>query len=166
MILKWKKFNPNAKLPTKRKTDVGYDMYTVEPNIWLDPHETRLFPTGLGCVIEPGYWLQAADRGSTGSKGIHVHCGIIDEQYVGEIFIALNNTNPYPVYFTDGVDKVCYREDVFGEKYMCYPCSKGIAQLIVHRNWESDSVWATEEEWNSAVEASERGEEKLGASGK
>ena len=33
MILKWKKFNPNAKLPTKRKTDVGYDMYTVEPNI-------------------------------------------------------------------------------------------------------------------------------------
>lgn len=166
MILKWKKFHKNAQLPTKRKTDVGYDVYSTENNIWLEPHETKLIPTGLGCLIEPGYWLQAADRGSTGSKGLHVHCGIIDEQYMGEIFIALNNTNDYPVYITGEVEKVCFREDCRGNKYMCYPVSKGIAQLIVHRNWESESVFVDDDEWDAALNQSERGEGKLGASGK
>lgn len=33
MMLKWKKFHSNAQLPTKRKTDVGYDVYSVENNI-------------------------------------------------------------------------------------------------------------------------------------
>lgn len=51
--LQWKKFNSDAKIPTKRKTDVGYDVYTVENNVWLKPHETRLFNTGLGCLIAP-----------------------------------------------------------------------------------------------------------------
>lgn len=132
----------------------------------MEPHETKMIPTGLGCIIEPGYWLQAVDRGSTGSKGLHTHCGIIDEQYVGEIFIALHNTNPYPVYITGEVENVCFKEDMTGEKYMCYPVSKGIAQLIVHRNWESSSAWATEDEWDAAVGGSERGDGKLGASGK
>ena len=164
--LQWKKFNSQAKLPTKRRTDVGYDVYSVENKVWLKPHETRLFATGLGCLIPSGYWLQAADRGSTGSKGIHVHCGIIDEQYMGEIFIALNNTNPYPILFTDEVEKVCFKRTWYGRKYMCYPISKGIAQLIPHRNWNTESIEVQESTWLAALEVSERGDGKLGASGK
>lgn len=164
--LQWKKFNPNAKIPTKRKTDVGYDVYAVENNIWLKPHETRLFSTGLGCLIAPEMWLQAADRGSTGSKGIHVHCGIIDEQYMGEIFICLNNTNNFPILFTDAVDKVCFKRTWYGRKYMCYPTSKGIAQLIPHRNWPTDSIEVQAPIWEKALQMSERGDGKLGASGK
>lgn len=164
--LQWKKFNALAPIPIKRRTDVGYDIYTIENNIWLKPHETRLFATGLGCLIPSGYWLQAADRGSTGSKGLHVHCGIIDEQYMGEIFIALNNTNPYPILFTDEVEKACFKRTWYGRKYMCYPISKAIAQLILHRNWPSVSIEVQEPIWSAALRTSERGEEKLGASGK
>lgn len=164
--LQWKKFNEKAQIPTKRKTDVGYDVYMVENNVWLKPHETRLFSIGLGCLIPQNHWLQAADRGSTGSKGIHVHCGIIDEQYMGEIFICLNNTNNYPILFTDEVDKVCFKRTWYGRKYMCYPVSKGIAQLIVHRNRNTESKEVDDATWSAALEASERKEGKLGESGK
>lgn len=164
--LQWKKFNLNATIPTKRKTDVGYDVYTVENNVWLKPHETRLFSTGLGCLIAPEMWLQAADRGSTGSKGIHTHCGIIDEQYMGEIFICLNNTNNFPILFTDEVNKVCFKRTWYGRKYMCYPVSKAIAQLIPHRNWGTISTECADSMWDAALEASERKDGKLGASGK
>lgn len=164
--LQWKKFDEKAQIPTKRKTDVGYDIYTIENNVWLKPHETRLFSTGLGCLIPQNYWLQAADRGSTGSKGIHVHCGIIDEQYMGEIFICLNNTNNYPILFTDEVDKICFKRTWYGRKYMCYPISKGIAQLIPQRRWDTESIEVQKPIWDAALEASERKEGKLGASGK
>ena len=53
--LQWKKFDEKAQMPTKRKTDVGYDVYTIENNVWLKPHETRLFSTGLGCLIPQNY---------------------------------------------------------------------------------------------------------------
>lgn len=164
--LQWNKFHPQATIPTKRATDVGYDVYTVENNVWLKPHQRHLFATGLGCLIAPGYWLQAADRGSTGSKGIHTHCGIIDEQYMGEIFICLNNTNNYPILFTDAVDKVCFKRTWYGRKYMCYPISKAIAQLIPHRNWESVSIEVSDEDWDAALLESVRKDGKLGASGK
>ena len=163
---KFKQLHQNAKLPTKRESDSGFDVYTIENEIWLKPHETRMFATGLACAIPTGFWLRAVDRGSTGSKGIHTHCGIIDEQYVGEIFIALNNTNTYPILFTDAVKKVCFKRTWYGRKYMCYPISKGIAQLIPEIRAQVDSRWATADEWTNAVENSERGEGKLGASGK
>lgn len=165
-IFKWKPIKINSKIPTKRESDSGFDIYTVENNVWLKPHETHLFSTGLACVIPAGYWLRAVDRGSTGSKGIHTHCGIIDEQYVGEIFIALNNTNNYPVLFTDAVEKVCFKRTWYGRKYMCYPISKAICQIIPERRVPAASIVVSDEEWLEAVEKSERGAGKLGASGK
>lgn len=165
-IFKWKSFKLNTKLPSKRPSDSGFDIYTVENNVWLKPHETRLFSTGLACAIPECHWLRAVDRGSTGSKGIHVHCGIIDEEYVGEIFIALNNTNNYPILFTDVVEKVCFKRTWYGRKYMCYPVSKAIAQLIPEHRVVCESQWATDQEWTTAATNSVRGEGKLGASGK
>ena len=78
MIINWYKFDPKAKIPTKRDEDAGFDIYTIEDNVILQPFEKRLFATGLGAAPTPGYWLMAMDRGSTGSRGIHTHCGIID----------------------------------------------------------------------------------------
>lgn len=166
IALKWIGVRKGFKIPTKRPSDSGFDVYTTQNNVWLKPHETQLFATGLACAIPEGCWLQAVDRGSTGSKGIHTHCGIIDEQYVGEIFIALNNTNNYPILFTDKVEQVCFKRTWYGRKYLCYPVTKAIAQLIPQRRWDATSELATAEEWEQAVEKSERGEGKLGASGK
>ena len=85
----WYKINPAAKIPTKTENNAGFDIYTTEEDVVIKPHEQHLFATGLGIVSEPGWWIKADDRGSTGSKGIHIHCGVIDNNYRGELFICL-----------------------------------------------------------------------------
>ena len=90
----------------------------------------------------------------------------MDEEYTGEIFIALNNTNNYPILFTDAVEKVCFKRTWYGRKYMCYPISKAICQIIPERRVPAESVWATDEEFKEAVYNSVRKDTKLGASGK
>ena len=174
MIINWYKFNPEAKLPTKRAEDAGFDIYTIEDNVILQPFEKRLFATGLGAAPTPGYWLMAMDRGSTGSRGIHTHCGIIDNGYRGEIFICLCNDNPYPVKFTSKVRKPvfdtsdgCLDKDgkqCCGE-ILYYPISKGIAQIIPIPQPEVTSCEVDAAAWEELCNT-ERGEGKLGASGK
>ena len=104
MQIKWHKLNDKAIIPTKREEDAGFDIYTIEDDVLLNPGEKRLFSTGLAAAPEKGWWLLAYDRGSTGSKGIHTHCGVVDNGYRGEIFICLCNDNPMtPVLFTSKV---------------------------------------------------------------
>lgn len=186
----WHRCKKDAITPTKRAEDAGFDLYTVEKDIILNPHETRLFSTGLNVAISEGWWLLVKDRGSTGSKGIHVHCGVVDSGYRGELFVCLHNTNSYPVKFTNdeepglythqenfivtpepdafgAVHAVCQTKTVEITDYMVYPTSKGIAQIIPIPAPEVDSYEATDSAWeNYFAHNSERGEGKLGASGK
>lgn len=174
MLIKWYKMREEAKIPTKRKEDAGFDIYTTEKEVVLMPLETHLFATGLGAVADPGYWLFARDRGSTGSKGIHTQCGIIDNGYRGEIFICICNNNPYPVKFTNQIDKIIKKKDEFlfdndGNEYvgdvLYYPVSKAIAQIIPIYQPTVESYEISEDEWNINLNT-ERGEGKLGDSGK
>ena len=158
----WHKCKPGAKVPTKRAEDAGYDLYTVEKDIILQPHETRLFSIGLNVAISDGWWLLVKDRGSTGSKGIHVHCGVVDSGYRGELFVCLNNTNDWPVIFEDPQNPM--DKQLIGIRY---PVTKGIAQIIPIPAPEVESYEATDSAWeNYFAHNSERGEGKLGASGK
>lgn len=91
--IKWFLMNEKAKLPTKSKENAGFDIYTIEDFVELKPHSQHLFSTGLCAAVDEGYWLMAFDRGSTGSKGMHVHCGVVDNGYRGEIFICIKNDN-------------------------------------------------------------------------
>ena len=91
--LKWFKIDERAKIPTKTDAAAGYDIYTIEDNITIPAHTTYMFRTGLAVAPSEGYWLMAFDRGSTGSKGLHVHCGVVDNDYRGEIIVALKNTS-------------------------------------------------------------------------
>ena len=174
MNINWYKFNPEAKLPTKRAEDAGFDIYTTDNNVILWPFEKRLFATGLGAAPTPGYWLMAMDRGSTGSRGIHTHCGIIDNGYRGEIFICLCNDNPFPVKFTNKVIKPVFAtSDFYFDKdgkeccgeILYYPISKGIAQIIPIPQPEVTSCEVDAAAWEELCNT-ERGESKLGASGK
>lgn len=165
MNIYWKKLTPNAIIPTKRKEDAGFDIYTIEDNIILQPFEKRLFRTGIAAAATPGYWLLAMDRGSTGSRGIHTHCGIIDNGYRGEIFICLCNDNKYPVKFTSKVDKPTFISNEHYESSLQYPISKGIAQIIPIPQPEVESREVTDEEWMQMCNT-ERGIGKLGDSGK
>lgn len=181
MKIKWFKLNPDAIVPTKTPEAAGFDIYTLDTNIEMKPHSQRLFSTGLAVVPEEGFWLMVFDRGSTGSKGIHVHCGVIDNDYRGEIFICLKNDNTYPIRFTnkeepgphihyqhyqqnDGhghiIDKTTEILD-----YVVYPTNKAIAQIIPVRQPEVESEEIGLEEWEG-LKDTDRGEGKLGSSGK
>lgn len=174
MNIKWHKLNPKAKIPTKRDEDAGFDIYTVEEEVLLMPLEKRLFGTGLAAAAELGWWLLAFDRGSTGSHGIHTHCGVIDNGYRGEIFICLCNDNPYPVKFTNKVIQPVFATSDFyfdadgheccGEIYY-YPVSKAIAQIIPIPQPEVTSSEVNAAAWEELCNT-ERGIGKLGDSGK
>lgn len=181
--LGWYKLKPEAVIPTKTPDNAGYDIYTIEKDVMLMPHEHKLFATGLSAVVEPGWWLMAMDRGSTGSKGIHIHCGVIDNNYRGEIFICLKNDNNYPVKFTDAEEAGLHTHkeqihDQIGNNalaytiktvevidYLVYPVSKAIAQIIPVLQPLVDSQEITKEEWET-LKDTDRGAGKLGSSGK
>lgn len=97
------KIKPNAIIPTKEDEDLGYDIYacTEEEYIIIPPHKTILIPTGIASSCDPKYGIILKDRGSNGSKGIHVYAGVIDSGYRDEWFVAWHNSNDIPVALTD-----------------------------------------------------------------
>lgn len=166
LIIYWDILNLNAKMPTKRDEDAGFDIYSDSAeDIILKPNETKFFSTGLRSAFPKEFWIEIKERGSTGAVGLSVRSGVIDSGYRGEWKIMLTNVNKYPVMFSHTVDKVTYvKGKIFKNKVkkVIYPLSKAIAQAVViplpHiecRPWDE-----------TQVAASERGQTGWGASGK
>ena len=150
--VKFAKVRPNAIIPSKRDEDMGFDIYACfeENYILINPHETKLSPTGLASACDPGYGFLVFERGSTGSKGIARRCGVIDSGYRNEWFIGLTNTTEYALYISkltkEELMKLDYAsvKNLFGDAACCYPeldeywydaivypYSKAIAQALV-----------------------------------
>lgn len=155
--IKFAKVKENAIIPTKTDENMGYDIYACfdEDYIEILPHETKLIPTGIASCCSDDYGFIIKERGSTGSQGIAVRCGVIDSGFRGEWFIALTNTTTETIRITKKVDKVqqgvAYsgKEEkyyfvtnenvdfaqndpfVYGESLKLYPYSKAIAQAIL-----------------------------------
>lgn len=188
------KVKPNAIIPTKRDEDAGRDIYACfdEDYMVIPPRSTKLIPTGIASAMSEKYYLNVAERGSTGSKGIKYSAGIIDSSYRGEIFIALTNVNAAEVFISklsreelikkyakedeDGIKVIKYEDgDGFAIAYfgdpdfpayepIIYPYSKAIAQLIVH---EVPVMNQYEISYEELLEIpSNRGTGALGSSGK
>ena len=89
------KVKPNAIIPTKKDEDAGRDVYACfdEDYIVIPSSETKLIPTGIASAMTPKYEIRLRDRGSNGSKGIHVNAGTIDSGFRGEWFVAWCNIN-------------------------------------------------------------------------
>lgn len=92
--VKFAKVRPEAIIPSKRDEDMGFDIYACfdEDFIVINPHETKLVPTGIASACDSGYGFLLFERGSTGSKGIARRCGVIDSGYRNEWFVGLTNT--------------------------------------------------------------------------
>lgn len=135
--IKFAKVKENAIIPTKTDEDMGYDIYACfdEDYIEIRPHETKLIPTGIASCCSDDYGFIIKERGSTGSQGIAVRCGVIDSGFRGEWFIALTNTTTETIRITKKVDKVqqgvVYSGFVYGKILKLYPYSKAIAQAIL-----------------------------------
>lgn len=121
MELKIKKLRDNAILPTRGSEEAaGIDLYACikdvdkfkvynennievdgtridpkEDTIVISPNYTVLIPTGIACDFPNGYFGMMFPRSSVGTKrglALANTAGIIDNDYKGEIFMALKNT--------------------------------------------------------------------------
>ena len=161
--LVWAKASETAVIPTKRDEDGGYDLFCDYPsdthNVEIKPHETIMIPTNIHVAFPKKYVMILKERGSNGSIGLAQRAGVIDSGYRGAIFVAITNENDIPVVITRSTDKV---ERFAGKIY--YPMSKAISQAVMVVSPQLDSKEVTMEEFNKIP--SERGDGKLGSSGK
>lgn len=103
MIIKIKKLNPDAKLPTyAHPGDVGMDVYSLE-NYTLQPGERHFFYNGFALEFEPGYAAIVKDKSSLPKDGgLHTMGGVFDAGYRGEYNILLINLGDKPYHIEKG----------------------------------------------------------------
>ena len=95
------KIKETAKLPSKGTDQAAcYDLYAcVDEPLKLDPRERVLVPTGLIFDIPRGFSARIHTRSGMAAKkgiGLSVSQGIIDSDYVEEVFVPMvNNTEKY-----------------------------------------------------------------------
>jgi dUTP pyrophosphatase len=92
IILKAKKLDPAAQIPTKHhNSDLGWDLYALEGWI-INPRDMKLIRTGIAIQFPPYIGGIIKDRsGMASKKGVFVHAGVIDPDYRGEIMVLLFN---------------------------------------------------------------------------
>ena len=158
------KVKPDAIIPSKREEDAGFDVYACfdEDYMVIFPHETKLIPTGIAGCCDKDYCFIAKERGSTGSKGMALRCGVLDSGYRNEWFIALTNTTEKMLFISKITDKLMYER--FGDNILVYPYSKAIAQVLVVPVPETEVNVVSYEELKEIK--SERGMGALGSSNK
>ncbi|MGN1156149.1 MAG: dUTP diphosphatase [Agathobacter sp.] len=151
-------------IPSKRDEDAGFDIYAHfdEPYMVLAPHETRMVPTGLVCAFDQSYVMVLKERGSTGSKGIGLRCGVVDSGFRGQIFVCMTNHNEKSLVITKEMSPGAV--EALSDDYVVYPYNKAICQAVllplpdVHaREVSVDEIMAI---------GSERGTGAVGSSGK
>ncbi len=158
--IKFAKVHPNAIIPSKRDEDMGFDIYACfdEDYIVINPHETKLIPTGIASACSSGYGFLLRERGSTGSKGIALRAGVIDSGYRNEWFVGLTNTTDNILYISK------LNKEEHGVYSLVYPYSKAIAQALIVPVPKTEVKEISYEELK-AIE-SERGMGALGSSNK
>ena len=186
--VKFAKVKPDAIIPSKRDEDMGFDIYACfdEDYMVINPHETKLVPTGIASACNPNYGFLVFERGSTGSKGIARRCGVIDSGYRNEWFIGLTNTTNKTLYISklskEEIIERVYNANKINESWdilfgsiasikdsleastLVYPYSKAIAQALVV---PVPKVEVEEISYNELKEIeSERGIGALGSSNK
>ena len=96
MIVKFKKLNERAVMPTKgSEYSAGADLYSAEPtSITVKPGETVFIGTGLAVEIPKGYaGLVYARSGIACKRGLAPanKVGVIDADYRGEVCVPVVN---------------------------------------------------------------------------
>lgn len=125
-----------ATIPTKRIEDAGMDIYPCFSNdyLFIKPHKTVKIATGIRSACPPEYYFQLEERGSTGSIGLALRCGVIDSGYRGEWFVVVTNTTDNPIIITKYAsgfgDYVELKLDEYDDPII-YSYNKAIAQAVL-----------------------------------
>jgi deoxyuridine 5'-triphosphate nucleotidohydrolase len=86
------RLDEKATLPVKaHDTDLGYDLFALE-DTEIAPGGVTKIRTGIACNFPKGYGALIRDRSSVATKReLFVVAGVIDQEYTGEIIIAVYN---------------------------------------------------------------------------
>jgi dUTP pyrophosphatase len=90
--MQFKLLHENAKVPTKaHSTDSGYDFYALE-DVAILPEGVTKVKTGVALSLPEKVWMKIeAKSGLATRQNLGVTAGIIDNEYRGEIVIAMVN---------------------------------------------------------------------------
>lgn len=157
------KVKEEAIIPSKREEDGAFDIYACfeEAFIIIEPHETKMIPTGIASAFSSDYVAILKERGSNGSRGIGQRAGVIDSGYRGEWFVPLTNHNTVPVVIL----KEKYKGEVsIPDGAIIYPYEKAMSQCILVEVPKIKTKEISYEELRQFE--SERGVGMLGSSGK
>jgi len=140
MKLKFKKLDPNAKMPVyAHANDSGMDICAIETKI-VPAHGYATFRTGLSAQLPDGFELQVRPRSGLAFKyGVICAFGTVDAGYRGGIGIALFN---------------------HGENHLEFKAGERIAQLVLVPVMQADIVET------DVLDATERGQGGFGSTGR
>lgn len=168
------KVREEAIIPSKREEDGAYDIYAcfgnhfysekeeyIDTTIIINPHITKLVPTGIATAFSKDWVAIIKERGSTGTKGMGQRCGVIDSGFRGEWFVPITNHNNIPLVIADA-DKEVVDWIMDTKDYIYYPATKAIAQFIMLPVPQLNTVEVPYEELLEF--SSERGTGALGSS--
>lgn len=135
------KTKPEAIIPSKRDCDAGYDIYACLDTDYMViyPHTVELVPTGIATCFSTDYVAILKERGSTGTKNMTQHSGVIEGSYRGEWFSPIGNDNSYPIVLVKnaevtGTEKFKNEIEKLNKSYhktIVYPGDKAITQFIM-----------------------------------
>jgi dUTP pyrophosphatase len=99
MIVKFKKLNENAVIPTRgRDSDAGLDLYATDDLVVIKSNESVSLKTGIAWEVEDvpeGFNVYMQIKGRSGMAFKYdiepTGAGVIDQEYRGEIGIKLYN---------------------------------------------------------------------------
>ena len=165
--IKFAKLTDGARIPSKRDEDAGYDIYAdVSKSRWyiIQPHTTKMIPTGIASIIPQSHCFILKERGSTGTKGMAQRCGVIDSGYRGEWLVPITNTRDQYLYIYDDNDEAAEAHLGQIDAIIRYPASKAICQALLVEVPQAKITEISVEELKA--DETERGDGKLGSSGK
>jgi len=183
--IKWARTNPKAVIPSKNNGDAGYDLYAcLDRDYNIAPLTSRQIPTGIAYEITEGWHLIAKEKGSTGNINLKTSSGVNDNIYRGEIISFLYNANRDKTIILSlnpdntknrllknnekylqekfGDAYTGFNPDKFLERYIIYPVSKAIQQLVPVYSPDGETSVVN---YNQLSKTS-RGVGKLGSTGK
>ena len=76
--------------------DAAYDLFPLY-DINIPPFTVMTVSTGLKFLIPEGYWIKFHERSGLSAKGIQIHGGVIDQNYLGELKVVLYNSINYTI---------------------------------------------------------------------
>ena len=159
--LYWAKVREGGIVPTKKNEDGGHDIYACfeEEVLVLNANEIKMIPAGIASSFDEPHVGLFKERGSTGTIGLAVRCGVMDSGFRNEWNVVLQNTTDKTIVISKAVDeKIVYSNITY------YPYTKAIAQVcFVKLSEQGEEVVSYQE---LLEKESERGLGMLGASGK